>query len=85
MAEMKSTKNDILAGVESELDRRRIGSQSHYDKEEIQIALSKMHTEVMNKVDTYVCTSTTALQDVAPACIDALANVNEIFVNDAED
>ena len=85
MAEMKSTKNDILAGVEYELDRRHIGSQSHYDKEENLTALSKMHTEVMNKVDMCVRTSTTALRDVAPACIDALVNVNEIFVNDAED
>jgi hypothetical protein len=35
MIEIKSTKNAILSGVEAELDRRRIGSQSHFDKEEI--------------------------------------------------
>jgi hypothetical protein len=35
MIQMESTKNAILSGVEAESDRRRIGSQSHFDKEEI--------------------------------------------------
>ncbi len=31
MAEMESTQTAILAGVEAELDRRRIGLQAHFD------------------------------------------------------
>ena len=58
---METTKNSILAGVEAELDRRRIGSQSHFDKQEILDAMLTMHTEVFKKVDLCVRSSTTAL------------------------
>jgi hypothetical protein len=34
MIKMESTKSAILSVVDAELGRRRIGSQSHFDKEE---------------------------------------------------
>jgi hypothetical protein len=44
MIEMEFTKNAILSGVEADLDRRCIGSQSHLDKEEILSWIASMHT-----------------------------------------
>ena len=70
MAEMESTKNAILAGVEAELDRRRIGSQAHINKEEILEAMTSMHTKMLKKVDLCVCDSSWALKQVVP-CFDA--------------
>jgi hypothetical protein len=46
MIEMESTQNAILSGVELELDRRRIGSQSHFNKEEILSWIASMHTKL---------------------------------------
>ena len=42
MVEMESTKDAILSGLIAELDRRRIGSQSHFDKEEILASMTTM-------------------------------------------
>ncbi len=82
MIKMESTKNAILSGVEAELDRRRIGSQSHFDKEEILSWIASMHTELLKKVDMCLRSLTTALQG---PCFDAPGNVNEIFVNEEEE
>jgi hypothetical protein len=49
MIQMESTKNAILSGVEVELDRRHIGSQSHFDKEEILSWIASMHTKLLKK------------------------------------
>ncbi len=62
--EMESTKTAILSGVEVELDRRWIGSQSHFDKEEILARMLSLHTKLLKKVDLCVHTSSKALQDV---------------------
>jgi hypothetical protein len=35
MIQMESTKNAILSGDKASLDKKRIGSQSHFNKEEI--------------------------------------------------
>jgi hypothetical protein len=87
IAEMETTKNAILAGVEAELDRRRIGSQSHFDKQEILDAMMTMHTEVLKKVDLCVRSSTTALQQIelAPPFDGATGDVPSFFVNDADE
>ena len=86
IAEMETTKNSILAGVEAELDRRRIGSQSHFDKQEILDAMLTMHTEVLKKVDLCVRSSTTALQQIEIAPFDGpTGDVPSFFVNDAAD
>ncbi len=85
MVELESTKSAILAGVEVELDRRRIGSQRHFDKQEILDAMTKMHTEVLKKVDLWVRSSTTALQQVVPVFKAPTGDVPSFFVNDADD
>jgi len=41
--ELELCKNSILTGVDMELDKRRIGSQSHFDKEEILSAMLSYH------------------------------------------
>jgi hypothetical protein len=82
MIKMESTKNAILIGVEAESDRRRIGSQSHFDKEEIPSWIASMHTELLKKVDMCLHSLTTALQ---VPCFDAPGEcVNESFVNEDE-
>ncbi len=83
IVEMQTTKDAILGGVVTELDRRRIGSQSHYDKEEIILAMTNMHREVLKKVGECVRTSNALLQDVVP-CSD-VHDVPEIFVTDADE
>ncbi len=85
MAKMESTKTAILAGVETELDRRRIGSQAHFNKEEILEAMTSMHTEMLKKVDLCVCDSSQALKQVVP-CFDVpTGDVPEFVVNDGEE
>ena len=83
--EMESTKNHILSGVEAELDRRRIGSQSHFDKEEILSRMMSLHTELLKKVDLCLRNSNSSL--TAP-CFDAGPGDcmnNDIFVNAEEE
>ena len=41
----------ILDGVKAELDRRRIGSQSHFDSEEIMKRMEAMHSAIMEKME----------------------------------
>jgi hypothetical protein len=84
MIKMESTKNAILSGVEARLDRRCIGTQSQFDKEEILSRIVFMHTELPKKVDMRLCNSTTALHQ--DPCFDATGDcVNEIFVNEEEE
>ena len=64
MAKMESTKTAILASVEVELDKRHIGLQAHFDKEEILEAVTSMHTEMLKKVELCVCDSSWALKQV---------------------
>ncbi len=83
MIKIESTKYAILSGVEVELDRRRIGSQSHFHKEEILSWIASMHTELLKKVDMCLPSSTTVLRvpyfDAPGDC------VNEIFVNEEKE
>jgi hypothetical protein len=84
MIEIKSTKKAILSGVEAELDRRRIGSQIHLDKEDILSWIASMHTELLKKVDMCMHSLTTALHQ--GPCFNAPGDcVNEIFVNEEEE
>ena len=85
MVELESTKSTILAGIKAELDRHRIGSQSHFDKQEILKAMMTMHTEVLKKVDLCMHSSTTALQQVVPVFEAPNGDVPLFFVNDAND
>jgi hypothetical protein len=84
MIEMESMKNAILSGVEAELDRRHIGTQSQFDKEEILSRIASMHTKLPKKIDMCLHSLTTALHQ--DPCFDASGDcVNEIFVNEEEE
>jgi hypothetical protein len=60
---MKATRDTILTRVEAELDKRPIGSQSHFDKEEILARMDELHNELLKKVDTCGQSSATALRN----------------------
>jgi hypothetical protein len=47
--EMEETKNTILSGMEAELDKRHIGSQSFFDNEEIISWMLSRHNELLKK------------------------------------
>ncbi len=47
MIEMEAPKNAILSGVEAELDKRHIGSQSYFDKEEILSWMILLYNKVL--------------------------------------
>jgi hypothetical protein len=53
--EMEETKNAILSGVEAVLDKRHIGSQSYFVKEEIVSWMLLLHNKLLKKVDVCVC------------------------------
>jgi hypothetical protein len=62
--EMKATRDTISTGIEAELDRRCIGSQSHFDKEEILARMDGLHNELLKKVDICGRSSSIALWNV---------------------
>ncbi len=59
--EMEKTKNTILSGVEAELDKRHIGSQSYFDKEEILSQMLLLHNKLLKKADVCVHSLAVAL------------------------
>ena len=61
-AALESSKDDIIAGVKSDLDGRRLGSQSYFDKEEIIAKMGELHVELMRKVEVVGRKSSTAIQ-----------------------
>ena len=61
-AVLESSKDDIIAGVKSDLDGRRLGSQSYFDKEEIIAKMGELHVELMRKVEVVGRKSSTAIQ-----------------------
>ncbi len=61
-AALESSKDEIIAGVKSDLDGRRLGSQSYYDKEEIIAKMAEFHVKMMRKVEVVGRKSTTAIQ-----------------------
>lgn len=74
------------SGVGQEADRRRIGigSQSHFDKEEILASMTTMHNELIKKVDLCMRNSQKELQ-VVPLFDSPADFGNEIFVNAEEE
>ena len=46
-----ASKVAILTGVEAEINKRCIGSQSHFDKEEVLEQMITLHNELPKKVD----------------------------------
>jgi hypothetical protein len=84
MVEMESTKDAIISGLIAELDRRRIGSQSHFDKEEILTSMTTMHNDLLKKMDLCMRNSQKEIQ-VVPLFDSPADYVNEIFVNAEEE
>jgi hypothetical protein len=60
--EIEETKNAILSGVEVELDKRQIGSQSNFDKEKIISWMLLLHNKLPKKVNVCVPSLAIALQ-----------------------
>ena len=50
-AALEDTSHKIISGVKADLDGRRLGSQSYFDKEEIIAKIGELHAELMRKVD----------------------------------
>lgn len=48
---LEETSDKIITGVKADLDGRRLGSQSYFDKEEIIAKIGELHVELMRKVD----------------------------------
>jgi len=61
-AEIVKSKDEIIDGVKSDLDGRRLGSQSYFDKEEIIAKMAEFHVEMMRKVEIVGHKSSTAIQ-----------------------
>ncbi len=80
--EMEETKNAIFSGVEAELNKRHIGSQSYFEKEEIISRMLLLHNNLLKKVDVCVRSLAIALQNPPRNDDDCF---NEIFVNVEEE
>ncbi len=61
-AALDKSRSDILEGVKNDLDGRRIGTQSYFDKEEIIAKMIELYRELGEKVDYVRRQSATALQ-----------------------
>jgi len=59
---LELSKDKIIAGVKNDLDGRRLGSQTYFDKEEIIAKMRELHVEMMKKVEIVGRKSTTAIQ-----------------------
>ncbi len=59
---LESSKNEILNGVKNDLDERRLGSQSYFDKEEIIVKMGELHSDLMKKIKLVGHKASTALQ-----------------------
>jgi hypothetical protein len=61
-AALESSKNEIFNGVKNDLDKRRLGSQSYFDKEEIIAKMGELHSDLMKKIKLVGHKASTALQ-----------------------
>jgi hypothetical protein len=50
-AGLESSKNEIINGVKNNLDKRRLGLQSYFDKEEIIAKMGELHSNLMKKIE----------------------------------
>jgi len=83
--ELEDSKVAILGGIEAELDKRRIGSQSHFDKEEILDRMLNLHNELLKKVDACGRESASAVQNAHFAGDGDGAGFDDIFVSPSEE
>ena len=61
-AALESSKNEIINGMKNDLDKRRLGSQSYFDKEEIIAKMGELHSNLMKKVEVVGHKASSALQ-----------------------
>ncbi len=60
---LESSKNEIINGVKNDHDgRRRLGSQSYFDKEEMIAKMGELHSDLMKKIKVVGHKASTALQ-----------------------
>jgi hypothetical protein len=83
--EMEASKVAILSGVEAELDKRRIGSQSHFDKEEILDRMLNLHNELLKKVDACGRDSANAVANAHFAGDGGDTDFGDIFITPSEE
>jgi hypothetical protein len=57
----ESSKNEIFNGVKNDLDERRLGLQSYFDKEEIIAKMGELHSNLMKKIELVGRKASTAL------------------------
>ena len=59
---LEEAKDSIIGGVKADLDGRRLGSQSYFDKEEIIKKMGELHSELLRCVEVVGRRSATVLQ-----------------------
>jgi len=59
---LEEAKDSIISGLKADLDGRRLGSQSYFDKEEIIEKMGELHNELLRRVEVVGRRSATALQ-----------------------
>ena len=59
---LEEAKDSIIGGVKADLDGRRLGSQSYFDKEEIIKKMGELHSELLRRVEVVGRRSATVLQ-----------------------
>jgi hypothetical protein len=58
---LEEAKDSIIGRVKADLDGRRLGSQSYFDKEEIIQKMGELHSELLQHVELVGQRSATAL------------------------
>jgi hypothetical protein len=81
--EMLETRDEILSGVDAELNRRCIGSQSQFDKEEILAKMDALHIDLLKRVDILGQNSATAVLWNSRVVLDDFAD--EFLVSDPDE
>ncbi len=83
--ELAASKVAILTGVEAEMDKQRIGSQSHFNKEEILERMITLHNELLKKVDICGQASANAIQNARFVGIEDGTGLDDIFLTASEE
>jgi hypothetical protein len=61
-AGLESSKNEIINGVKNDLDERKLGLQSYFDKEEIIAKMGELYSDLMKKIEVVGRKASTTLQ-----------------------
>ena len=80
--ELHWAKNQIIDGVKKDLDGRRLGSQSYFDKEEIIAKMGELHNELLHKVEVVGRRSSTLQQGSIEDLPDITVGMNDSNTNE---